>query len=525
MNNKAYIATNLNKGVIFRDDRTELIDGNTGLSQVLDSYLFSQIRALNPEIKEVFYKNEEDLKAIISDEYEKQEALSMALEVMDTSLSVEYRNGIADLLDAEISNRPEHLIFIKNRLYSTAFPDLFDTVFIDSKKNIFSKELINLYDDIKERSRLFNCFYTLLSLSLNPEIAEQELIDSRLTDIGAYAAFTNALYQCSQKKYNEAVIIAIPVLEELHFFTNKQLFTEIETTLFEYYQIKLEEHNFLDVSKNQVKTGDSTDPIIQLIEKHIDEKQAKHDEKRSKRGMARRVKDYEGEMNSIVAEMKDWLVKNSYDSTMFFKQFESVADKQLRSGSPEHLCKTCCDLVTIFIEKSQFTISERLLNYAELLNPKDKYVYTQKAVLLQKQNRLEEALKQYDETIKRFSENAVGYTGRAEVLRALGRPEEALKQYEEAIKRFSKNAFGHNGRAEVLRALGRPEEALKQYEEAIKKFSENAVGYTGRAEVLRDLGRPEEALKQYEEAIKKFSEYAVGYTGRAEVLSDLGRPE
>ena len=525
MSNKAYIATNINRGFVFKDDYTEFISGNTGINQFLDGYLFSQIRTLNPEIKEVFYRNIEGLKAIISDEYEKQEALNMALEVMDISLSEEYRIGIAGLLDTEISNHPEYLGFIKNRLHSTALPDLFNTVFIDAKKSIFSKEFISLYDDIKEKARLFNCFHTLLKLSLNLEIAELELIDSRLTDNGAYAAFTNAISQYSQKKYYQAVIIAIPVLEELHFFTNKQLFIEIETKLFENYQIKLEEHSFLDVSGNQFKVSDSPDPIIQLIERYIDEKQVKHDEKRSKRGMARRVKDYEREMNSIVTEMKEWLVKNSYNGPIFFKQFESVAEKQLRSGHPEHLCKTCCDLATIFIEKSQFAISETLLTYAELLNPEDKYVHTQKAVLFHKQNKLEKALEQYDEVIKKFGEDSVGYNGRAEVLRDLGRPEEALKQYDEAIIKFSEDSVGYNGRAEVLRDLGRPEEALKQYDEVIKKFRENSVGYNGRAEVLRDLGRPEEALKQYDEVIKKFSEDTVGYNGRAEVLRDLGRPE
>ena len=506
MSNKAYIATNINRGFVFKDDYTEFISGNTGINQFLDGYLFSQIRTLNPEIKEVFYRNIEGLKAIISDEYEKQEALNMALEVMDISLSEEYRIGIAGLLDTEISNHPEYLGFIKNRLHSTALPDLFNTVFIDAKKSIFSKEFISLYDDIKEKARLFNCFHTLLKLSLNLEIAELELIDSRLTDNGAYAAFTNAISQYSQKKYYQAVIIAIPVLEELHFFTNKQLFIEIETKLFENYQIKLEEHSFLDVSGNQFKVSDSPDPIIQLIERYIDEKQVKHDEKRSKRGMARRVKDYEREMNSIVTEMKEWLVKNSYNGPIFFKQFESVAEKQLRSGHPEHLCKTCCDLATIFIEKSQFAISETLLTYAELLNPEDKYVHTQKAVLFHKQNKLEKALEQYDEVIKKFGEDSVGYNGRAEVLRDLGRPEEALKQYDEVIKKFRENSVGYNGRAEVLRDLGRPEEALKQYDEVIKLFPFDDVSKKGRIQVLLE----EDKYDEFNKAIKKVNYITFG---------------
>ncbi len=522
MNNTAYIATNLNKALIFGKHNAEILDGIKGKRNVLDSYIFSQLKAINPEIKEISYNSDGDLATLVADEYAKQESLSMALEVMDTSLSDEYRSGIADLLDIQISNNPDLVAFIKNRLYSTALPELFDSTFLATIKQSHSKELAGFYKELKEKSNLFNCFYTEFIILLNLNSSEQEYIDSVLTDNGCYAAFTNALFHHSQKIYDEAVLMAIPAMQEMHIFTNKELFYEIQNKLNNIHQIVLNGYNLLSVIEDDDKYNTS-DPIIQLIEKYFADKQNTHDKKLGKRGAFRIVKDYDGDIEKTVREMKEWLVKNDFNSKEFFNKFKSVADKQLRSGHPKHLCKTCCDLATIFIEKSQFEIPEKLLKYAGLLNSEDKYVYSQTAVLLHRQNYLAKALKQYDEAIKKFSKDTVAYSGRAEVLRDMGKLEEALKQYDETIKKFGDDAVAYNGRAEVLRDMGKSAIALKQYDETIKKFSNNAVAYSGRAEVLRDMGKSEQALEQYNEAINKFGGDVVSYTGRAEVLRDMGK--
>jgi tetratricopeptide (TPR) repeat protein len=521
MSSSAYIATNLNLAFLIGKNTSEIIDGKTGASKPLDGYAYSQIRALQPEIKSIPFTTKEALLASITSEYEKQEALSMALEIMDTTLSDNYRNGISLLLDAAIKEKPALLTFVKNRLYSTALPNSFDHTFINAENQLVSQTLIDLYADLKEKARLFNCFETALKLTLNIDTNEQAILDATLTDNGCYAAFTNALYVRSEKDFDGAMILAVPTLEAEHAFKNKNLFDEVKEKLRENYKIVLGEK--LGGVKKELKNNGENDPIIILIEKYFEEKQDQNDRKRGKRGNARRVKDYDSEIELSVAEMKDWILENSGDETSFFYEFEYLVKKQLRSGKPEHLCKTCCDLAAVFIENRSYLIPKKLLEYAEILNPLDEFVFTQKALLLHRQDKLADALDMYNLAILKFGVNAVTLCGKAEVLKDLGNLDEALDTYEQCIEEFPNESVAYNGKAEVLRDMGDNKGALTAYEESILKFKFDAFGYSGKAEVLRSMGRYKEALLIYEKAILDFYDNPVLYCGKAEVLRDLGR--
>src|SRR5207245_61190 len=76
-------------------------------------------------------------------------------------------------------------------------------------------------------------------------------------------------------------------------------------------------------------------------------------------------------------------------------------------------------------------------------------------------------------------------------LRAMGRLEAALAQYDDAIRRFPDNAVVYTGRAETLRAMGRLDAALAQYDDATTRFPNDDVSYVGRAYILVLLGRYE----------------------------------
>lgn len=522
MNNSAYISGSLNCALIFKNNKAEIIDGATGESRLLDGYLLSQFKAINPEIKEVQYKNIDEIKSYLEAEHKKQEALTMALEVMDTSFSEQYRLGIAKLLDEAIADDASLVTFIKNRFYGTPLPVSFEPSYIISQKGKFSETFTGLYENLEAKTRLFAAFYTLLQLLVNAEATEIELLNSELTDNGCYAAFTEALYIRSRKKYEGAEMMAIPVLEKLHLFGDKNLFNTIETKLSENYKII-----FLDAaykSTSEIIDLDKTvdDPIIQLIENYFSERQEKHDKKLSKRGGAKRVKDFDWNIVSIVLGMKDRLINYEDNSNRFFREFESVVEKQLRSGHAEHLCKTCCDLATIFIDKNRLEIAEKLLRYARLLNEEDSFVYNLTANLYQKQNKFNKALHIYDIAIKKFNDDPVAYNGKAEILRDIGKMKEALKYYDLSILRFDNNPIAYNGKAGVLRDMGKLREALEHYEWAIQRFSDDSVAYCGKAEVLRDMRRFADALECYDATILKFGNNPIAYCGKAEVLRDIG---
>ncbi|MCP4583478.1 MAG: tetratricopeptide repeat protein, partial [candidate division Zixibacteria bacterium] len=239
-----------------------------------------------------------------------------------------------------------------------------------------------------------------------------------------------------------------------------------------------------------------------------------------------------------------------------WKYTEYLIEDQRISSEPKHISQTLCDLAQHAKSIGDYKLQLKLSEWAIEEMPNDGWAYTQlgdayrllnkfdealnsfekaasfgekcvahngRAEVLKAVGRFDKALMTYEETIKRFPNDAVAYDGRAEVLKAVGRFDEALIAYEETIKRFPENEVANNGRAEVLKAVGRFDEALMTYEETIKRFPNDAVAYNGRAEVLKAVGRFDEALMTYEETIKRFPNNVVAYTGRAEILKAFSR--
>ena len=146
-----------------------------------------------------------------------------------------------------------------------------------------------------------------------------------------------------------------------------------------------------------------------------------------------------------------------------------------------------------------------------------------RAEVLKALGRLDEALQEYEATVRDFPEDVIARNGRAEVLKALGRLDDALQEYEAAARKSLHDVVARTGRAKVLRALGRFDEALSEYDTAARESPHDVVARTGRAEVLKVLGRLDEALSEYDAITREFPHDVVARTGRASALVLLGR--
>ena len=185
----------------------------------------------------------------------------------------------------------------------------------------------------------------------------------------------------------------------------------------------------------------------------------------------------------------------------------------------------------------------------------------QRAVELQKQDRLEESLVTWDELVQRFGESqspeaiqlvALALYCRAEALGALGKPEEALAAYEEAGRRFGGGtaevdvemlAAALLGKGIALAQLDRMEDSLAVFEEVVRRLGECplpevlepvATALFGKGVALSILNRREEALAAYEEVGRRFRENPdeehLGLLARAllnkgATLGELGRTQ
>ena len=157
----------------------------------------------------------------------------------------------------------------------------------------------------------------------------------------------------------------------------------------------------------------------------------------------------------------------------------------------------------------------------------------QKAVELQKQDRLEESLAAWDEVVLRFGESrspevfqlvALAHYCKAEDLGELGRLEDALAAFEESGRRFGQgdtevdvemlaDALLHKGI--TLAQLDRTEESLAVCEEVVRRFRKCplqdvlepvSAALFCKGIALISLNRREEALAAYEELERRLEE-------------------
>ena len=202
--------------------------------------------------------------------------------------------------------------------------------------------------------------------------------------------------------------------------------------------------------------------------------------------------------------------------------------------------------------------SEDADEQAELLAAQEIY---DKAVALQNQNRLEEALTAYDEVVRRFGDSetptllklvAIALVSKGAILGELNRLEEALAAFDEVVYRFGDSdkpvplepvAQALVGRGHALCDLNRLEEVLTAYDEVVRRFGNSdepvllksvATAFVSKGVVLRGLNRLEEALAAFDEVVSRFGDsdvlvllksIATALVFKGNTLDDLDRPE
>lgn len=124
--------------------------------------------------------------------------------------------------------------------------------------------------------------------------------------------------------------------------------------------------------------------------------------------------------------------------------------------------------------------------------------YINRGAELRKNNRLEEALENYDQAIKLKPDSLYAHYNRGNVLKDLRRLGEALDSYNRVIELNPDFQWVYSNHGNVLNGLGKPKEALESYDKAIKINSEDAESYWNKSLIKLLLGHYEEGWKLYE---------------------------
>lgn len=238
---RAYLAGGVNQALVNREDGLYVLDGTTQAAFKLDGYVFSQWRLSKQEITEVEFEQESDVFEKLFISSVQSTALHEALELMDESFSLSYRQAISQILIERIDIHSGLLDYLTNRFYSNRLPEAFNEnlalAVIDKKLT----PLFELYVDLRKKTELFDIFYTRFWFALPLEEEVRIRVDEVLTTDSVFAHFTNALYTRSATLYDYAASLAVKSLEDCTVPVDRNFFTELRSTLIIYHKILLQD--------------------------------------------------------------------------------------------------------------------------------------------------------------------------------------------------------------------------------------------------------------------------------------------
>jgi len=144
---------------------------------------------------------------------------------------------------------------------------------------------------------------------------------------------------------------------------------------------------------------------------------------------------------------------------------------------------------------------------------------------LNERNRIDEALVQYREALRRNPNYADAHNNVGVILFGQRRDEEAQAEYTEALRLNPKQGKVHYNLGAILFQQGRIEEAGAEYAEALRLKPDLANAHCGMGMVLFRQGRIEEARAEFAEALRLKPDHADAHNGLGVVLLGQGRIE
>ncbi len=120
-------------------------------------------------------------------------------------------------------------------------------------------------------------------------------------------------------------------------------------------------------------------------------------------------------------------------------------------------------------------------------------------------NKLIETKKEIEKQLIKYSKSSVLFNILGAVLAEQNKPQEALKNYNKSIKINPNYAQAYNNLGVCLHRLGKIDEAIQGYRKAIEIQPKHADAYNNLGAVFKERGEREKSITFFQKAIK-FSE-------------------
>jgi len=173
----------------------------------------------------------------------------------------------------------------------------------------------------------------------------------------------------------------------------------------------------------------------------------------------------------------------------------------------------------------QGRLDEALRHFQEALKEKPGYVEAcnNLGVVLDEQGRLDEAISQYLQALKLKPNFADAHNNLGAALNKQGRVDQAVDQYQQALRLNPDLAAAHYNLGVALGRQGRLDDAIREFQTALKLQPNSADAYNNLGVTLDKQGRLDEAITQYLAALELKPDYAMAHFNLGVALSRKGQ--
>lgn len=155
-------------------------------------------------------------------------------------------------------------------------------------------------------------------------------------------------------------------------------------------------------------------------------------------------------------------------------------------------------------EKGDFSQAEDF--WTQLINqfPSNPAVWSNRGNARVSQNKVEEAIADYNQSIALAPEAPDPYLNRGVAYESLGKFEEAIADYQKVLELDPKDAMAYNNLGNANAGLENWEEAVKYYHKATELAPNYAFASANESLALYQLGRKQEALTKMRNLVRKY---------------------
>ena len=162
-------------------------------------------------------------------------------------------------------------------------------------------------------------------------------------------------------------------------------------------------------------------------------------------------------------------------------------------------------------------IEKQLIKYS-----KSSVLFNILGAVLAEQNKPQEALENYNKSIKINPNYSQAYNNLGVCLYKLGKIDEAIQGYRKAIEIQPKHAGAYNNLGAVFKELGKHKKSITCFQKAIEIQPKHADAYNNLGNVLQDLGELQKAINCYEKTIQINPNYVNAHYNLGTVFKQLG---